>query len=189
MLNLRLMALGVHSICITTNLAATMLSTKKCHFVNESGFTLIELMIVVAIIGVLAAIAIPQYQIYISKTQATRIINELGQLRMTVEECLQTGRSVIGLETTECDPRASASDLIIGGSQVGLPLASNMGVAQITNPLTSDSTITATVSNRVTPNLKGKKVEWTRSSSGSWSCISNIESVYLPSSCKYDASL
>lgn len=59
---------------------------------TQSGFTLIELMIVVAIMGILAAIAIPQYQIYIAKTQATRVVNELGQLRLTVEECLQTGK-------------------------------------------------------------------------------------------------
>ena len=52
---------------------------------TQSGFTLVELMIVVAIIGILAAVAIPQYQIYIGKTQATRVINELGQLRIKVE--------------------------------------------------------------------------------------------------------
>ncbi|MGP9688733.1 pilin [Psychrobacter sp. AOP22-C1-C5] len=166
-----------------------MLSTKKCHYISQSGFTLIELMIVVAIVGVLAAIAIPQYQIYIAKTQATRIINELGQLRMTVEECLQTGRDVIGLGTNDCDPRASASNLIMGASQVGLMLPNDMGVAQITNPLTSITSITATVSNQVTPVLIGKKVKWLRTSNGSWNCTSSIESVYLPSSCENDAGL
>jgi len=183
------MALGMHSIDIIKNLAATMLSTKKCHFVSESGFTLIELMIVVAIVGVLAIIAIPQYQKFISKTQATRVVNELGQLRMSVEECLQTGRKVIGLGVNECDPRASASSLVIGASQVGLMLPNDMGVAQITNPLTSTTIIDATVSNQVTPVLIGKKVEWLRNSNGSWSCSSDIEPIYLPSSCKYADSL
>lgn len=183
------MALSMHSINMITNLATTMLSTKKCHYISQSGFTLIELMIVVAIVGVLAAIAIPQYQIYIAKTQATRIINELGQLRMTVEECLQTGRDVIGLGTNDCDPRASASNLIMGASQVGLMLPNDMGVAQITNPLTSITSITATVSNQVTPVLIGKKVKWLRTSNGSWNCTSSIESVYLPSSCENDAGL
>ena len=155
----------------------------------QSGFTLIELMIVVAIIGVLAAIAIPQYQIYIGKTQAGRVINELGQLRLTVEECLQTGRTVIGLGKEECDPRATASNLIVGGSQVGVVLPNNMGVAQLSNPLTLTTSITAIVSNQVNPKLLGKKIEWLRTSSGSWSCSSDIDALYLPNSCSYNASL
>ena len=167
----------------------TIKTTQNGHLSSQTGFTLIELMIVVAIIGILAAIAIPQYQIYMGKTQAARVINELGQLRLTVEECLQTGRTVIGLGTHECDPRASASNLIIGGSQVGVVLPNNMGVAQITNPLISTSSITATVSTQVNPRLAGKKIQWLRTSVGSWSCSSNIEALYLPNSCSYETSL
>ena len=166
-----------------------MLFTKNRHMTVQLGFTLIELMIVVAIIGVLAAIAIPQYQIYIGKTQATRVINELGQLRLTVEECLQTGRTVIGVGTTECDPRASASNLIVGSSQIGVVLPNNMGVAQITNPLIVTTSITAVVSDQVNPRLAGKDIEWIRASKGSWSCSSNIDAVYLPNVCSYNANL
>ena len=167
----------------------TIKTTQNRHSLTQMGFTLIELMIVVAIIGILAAIAIPQYQIYIGKTQATRVINELGQLRLTVEECIQTGRTVIGLGMNDCDPRASASNMIVGGSQVGVVLPNNMGVAQISNPLLLTTNITATVSTQVNPKLAGKKIKWLRTSAGSWSCSSNIEAVYLPNSCDYDANL
>lgn len=164
-------------------------ASQNRHLLPQSGFTLIEMMIVVAIIGILAAVAIPQYQIYVGKTQVTRVINELGQLRLSVEECLQTGRNTIGLDTNECDPRATPSNLILGGSQVGVVLPNNAGVAQMSNPLTLTTRITATISNQVTPTIAGKKVAWLRSSDGSWSCSSNIAVVYLPQSCVYDASL
>lgn len=156
---------------------------------TQLGFTLIELMIVIAIIAILAAIAIPQYQLYMGRTQTVRIVSELSQLRTTVEECLASGRTVIGLGLNECDPRATGSNLIVGGSQVGVVLPNNSGVAQITNPLVLATSITATVSTQVNPSLAGKKVQWLRDSGGSWSCSSNIKINYLPSFCAHDASL
>lgn len=164
-------------------------TTQNRHLFTQNGFTLIEMMIVITVIGVLAAIAIPQYQVYVARTQATRLVNELGQLRLSVEECLQSGRVRIGLSTDECDPRTTASNLIIGGSQVGVTLPDNMGVAQISSPLIATTRVTATVSTQVTPAIAGRKLVWLRNNEGSWSCSSNIETLYLPNSCSYDASL
>lgn len=52
----------------------------------QQGFTLIELMIVIAIIGILASIAIPQYQVYTQRAEATTVISGIRTIQLAVQE-------------------------------------------------------------------------------------------------------
>ncbi|UPW17928.1 prepilin-type N-terminal cleavage/methylation domain-containing protein [Agarivorans sp. TSD2052] len=81
---------------------------------KQSGFTLIELMIVVAIVAILAAVALPAYQTYTAKSRFTEVMASTGPYKTAIELCHQTGYSV---QAGECNEGLNGVPADIGAAE------------------------------------------------------------------------
>ncbi|GLK90700.1 pilin [Pseudomonas turukhanskensis] len=155
----------------------------------QKGFTLIELMIVVAIIGILAAIAIPQYQTYVAKSQVSRVVAETGAVKTAIETCILDGKTAdIGdpATTGNCDPQVTGSSLMADGDAwTATSLPAGTSVPSITLPATADSNtlIVAKFGNSASQAIKDAEITWTRDPSGTWKCTSTAEAKYNAPGC------
>ena len=153
----------------------------------SSGFTLIEVMIVVAIIGILAALALPQYQRYVIRSQISRVVYETGSQKLAVEDCINNGQLTVGTSGM-CKGLATGSNLMANGGNMlngGAPAVGG-GVPTLAFGSTgSAAQLVAVMGNQVNPLMMGKKVAWSRTDNGSWSCVTDADAQFAPPECPH----
>ena len=148
-----------------------MVSNSDRHVTIQSGFTLIEIMIVIAIVGILAALATISYQVQVRKTYLITIYQELNHFRLPYQTVIDEGAGVTDFSST------------------GLNMPAQTRYCQFD--------VTAPSINAITPNavichiqninyLSNQSLSLARSADGSWQCnpSSGIPKAYLPQACQ-----
>ena len=134
---------------------------------KNKGFTIIELMIAVAIIGVLAAIAIPAYQNYIIRAKVSEALTFASQAKTAVAEYYQSQGS---LPTSNTQAGLATS---ISGTNVSAVSVGTNGAITVT---TSIATITGNI--MFSPATSASGITWSCTGGGT------LDNQYRPSNCK-----
>lgn len=135
----------------------------KSEMKKQSGFTLIELMIVVAIVAILAAVALPAYQTYTKRAKFAEVIAAVGPVKTAIEVCVAGASD--DTKAQACNAAGTAAAPAAYGNVASVAVDADGVITATAIAALDDQTYTLTPAPLVSAVTAGAQVTWTRGGS------------------------